>query len=98
MDSLAEIGRERSPTAVHLVTYTLKYNRMSWVTVEGIHEHWQRSAVEVVLEDTSSIDVSTDNVTDLAFDAVLKRLLPVMEPTRSDPILPNFDNYRELWG
>ena len=21
-----------------------------------------------------------------------------MEPTRSDPILPNFDNYRELWG
>jgi predicted N-acyltransferase len=31
-------------------------------------------------------------------NAVLKRLLPVMEPTRSDPILPNFDNYRELWG
>jgi hypothetical protein len=30
-------------------------------------------------------------------NAVLKRLLPMMEPTRSDPILPNFDNYRELW-
>jgi Peptidogalycan biosysnthesis/recognition len=30
-------------------------------------------------------------------NAVLKRLLPLMEPTRSDPILPHFDNYRDLW-
>ncbi|HEY6701525.1 MAG TPA: GNAT family N-acetyltransferase [Pseudolabrys sp.] len=28
---------------------------------------------------------------------VLRRVLPLMEPTRSDPILPNFHNYRELW-
>src|SRR5487761_1485252 len=68
MDSLAEVGRDRYPTAVHLVTYTLKYNRMSWVTIEGVSEHWQRSAVEAVLADTSSRDVSTDNVTDLSFD------------------------------
>jgi hypothetical protein len=32
-----------------------------------------------------------------SINAVLKRLLPVMEPTRSDPILRNFHNYRELW-
>jgi Peptidogalycan biosysnthesis/recognition len=30
-------------------------------------------------------------------NAVFSRLLPLMEPTRSDPILPNFHNYRELW-
>jgi predicted N-acyltransferase len=30
-------------------------------------------------------------------NAVLRRLLPFMEPTRSDPILRNFHNYRELW-
>ena len=30
-------------------------------------------------------------------NAVLKRVLPLMEPTRSDPILPNFQNYSELW-
>jgi Peptidogalycan biosysnthesis/recognition len=30
-------------------------------------------------------------------NAVLRRLLPLIEPTRSDPILPNFHNYRELW-
>jgi hypothetical protein len=30
-------------------------------------------------------------------NALVRRLLPLMEPTRSDPILPNFHNYRELW-
>jgi predicted N-acyltransferase len=30
-------------------------------------------------------------------NAVFSRMLPLMEPTRSDPILPNFHNYRELW-
>jgi hypothetical protein len=28
---------------------------------------------------------------------LFRRLLPRLEPTRSDPILPNFHNYRELW-
>jgi peptidoglycan biosynthesis/recognition FemAB-like protein len=31
-------------------------------------------------------------------NAALTRLLPLMEPTRSDPILPQFHNYNELWG
>ncbi len=30
-------------------------------------------------------------------NALLRRLLPLLEPTRSDPILPNFENYRDLW-
>jgi hypothetical protein len=30
-------------------------------------------------------------------NALLKWLLPLLEPTHSDPILPNFRNYRELW-
>jgi len=30
-------------------------------------------------------------------NAAFRRLLPVLEPTRADPILPNFANYREMW-
>ena len=30
-------------------------------------------------------------------NAVLRRLLPLLEPTRADPILPNFHNYGDLW-
>jgi hypothetical protein len=32
-----------------------------------------------------------------AVNALFGRLLPLLEPTRSDPILPNFPNYRDLW-
>ena len=31
-------------------------------------------------------------------NAVLKRLLPLLEPTRYDKTLAKFSNYRELWG
>ncbi len=68
LDSLAETGRDRFPSTVHLVTYTLKYNRMGWVTMDGIAEHWQRAAVEAVMSDASTVEVATNNVTDLTFD------------------------------
>ena len=32
-----------------------------------------------------------------AINAVFRRILPLMEPTRADPILPNFHNYHDLW-
>jgi Acetyltransferase (GNAT) domain len=31
-------------------------------------------------------------------NVVFKRLLPLLEPTHADPILPNFGNYADLWG
>jgi hypothetical protein len=31
-------------------------------------------------------------------NAAFRHLLPLLEPTRADPILPNFENYNELWG
>jgi Acetyltransferase (GNAT) domain len=36
--------------------------------------------------------------TSAPINAVFRRLLPLLEPTRADPILPNFENYKELWG
>jgi hypothetical protein len=42
------------------------------------------------------IDLYVRHTSDL-INAVFRRLLPLMEPTRADPILPNFANYRELW-
>jgi len=29
---------------------------------------------------------------------LLKRLLPLIEPTRRDPILRKFANFAEIWG
>ncbi|HZZ28156.1 MAG TPA: prolyl oligopeptidase family serine peptidase [Pirellulales bacterium] len=70
VDNLAEIGRERVPTEIHFVTYTLRYNRMDWVQVEGLAEHWAESTVNAVLstteEDESLLSLETKNITDLA--------------------------------
>jgi hypothetical protein len=33
-----------------------------------------------------------------AINAVMKRLLPLLEPTRNDKTLPKFSNYHELWA
>ncbi|MCP4783145.1 MAG: prolyl oligopeptidase family serine peptidase [Fuerstiella sp.] len=45
MDSLAKRGRVTDVTEVKLQTHTLKYNRMHWLTVDALQEHWQPSHV-----------------------------------------------------
>ncbi|HEY2882826.1 MAG TPA: prolyl oligopeptidase family serine peptidase [Pirellulales bacterium] len=68
VDSIAETGRDRMPTEVHLVTYTLRYSRMFWVQVDGLGEHWTEAHVNAALssgDDQSVVTVETENVTDL---------------------------------
>ncbi len=55
--SIASRGRERMPQKVSLTTYTLKYNHMNWLTVDGLDEHWQRARVEAALAD-SLVDIT----------------------------------------
>ena len=68
LDSLAEIGRDRLPPVIRFVTYTLKYNRSGWVTVDGMGEHWRRAEIHAALTDASEVEIETDNVTDLSLD------------------------------
>jgi dienelactone hydrolase len=60
--SIAERGRERVPRAVHFVTYTLKYNRMAWVTIDGLDEHWEESRVDAALVGDGAVTIDTQNV------------------------------------
>ncbi|MEX2212638.1 MAG: prolyl oligopeptidase family serine peptidase [Phycisphaeraceae bacterium] len=45
MDSLAAIGRDAMRWKVDLVTYTLKYNRMYWITIDEMDEHWEQARI-----------------------------------------------------
>ena len=69
LDSLAERGRERMPHELHFVTWTLKYNRMHWLTVTGLASHWQKARVTAKIlmraeeEPTNHILIKTENVT-----------------------------------
>jgi hypothetical protein len=66
LDSLAEQGRRVNPRSVHFATYTLKYNRMHWVVIDALKEHWERAQVDAQTGD-SSVRVSTKNIKAISF-------------------------------
>ncbi len=70
IDSIVELGRDPVPPTVRFTTWTLRYNRSFWVTVDGMGEHWQRARVDAEL--TAGKDggprLKTENVTALTLD------------------------------
>lgn len=66
---LAEIvarGRNRTPARVDFVTYTLRYNRMHWLTVDELAEHWSDGAISAVISgppQANRIDAKTKGIT-----------------------------------
>ncbi|MFT5526630.1 MAG: dienelactone hydrolase [Pirellulaceae bacterium] len=68
LDSLAAKGRKQMPQKVSLTTYTLKYNRMHWLTIDGLGEHWEAANVEAHVTTQPRINITTKNVTDLSID------------------------------
>jgi dienelactone hydrolase len=62
LSSIAARGRERVPRAVHFATYTLKYNRMAWVTIDSLDEHWSQARVNAELVGDGGVTVKTENV------------------------------------
>jgi dienelactone hydrolase len=66
--SLADVGRIKLPTEVHFATYTLKYNKMNWVTIDAMGEHWEKAKVKAVQQPDNAIYVTTENVTGLTLD------------------------------
>lgn len=67
MEALARDGRKRVPTSIAFETYTLKYNRSKWLTVDGLNEHWARAEVRVSITGPSQLTAKTTNVTALTF-------------------------------
>jgi dienelactone hydrolase len=62
LDQLAATGRTRVPREVRFTTWMLRYNRMFWVTVDGMRQEWQRARANAAIGD-NSITVTTTNVT-----------------------------------
>lgn len=74
--SLAKTGRNRMPHEIRFVTWTLKYNRMHWLTVTGMKSHWEPARVTAMLapafgfsnQSDHRIVVKTENVTGFRID------------------------------
>ncbi|OYP35246.1 hypothetical protein CGZ80_12170 [Rhodopirellula sp. MGV] len=65
MAQLAAMADGNVPNQVDLTTYTLRYNRMHWVHLTGLQQHWQRSHVTASLNDAGHLTIETTNATKL---------------------------------
>ncbi len=65
IDSIVAKGRDPLPTRVRFTTWTLRYDRALWVIVDALGEHWERARVNADIVDTSTVKVTTANVTAL---------------------------------
>ena len=66
--SIAEAGRKHIFRSVDFVTYTLKYHKMNWVTIDGLEEHWVKAIVRAQIVGESSVNVTTVNVSAVTLD------------------------------
>ncbi len=63
LDAIAERGRDPYPRKVRFTTWTLAYNRMKWVTIDALGQHWERARLNAEIEGESGVKVETANVT-----------------------------------
>ncbi len=68
VDSIVRRGRDPMPLRVRFTTWTLRYNRMHWVTVDQLGEHWERARVDALVEDEETVTIDTDNVDAITLD------------------------------
>jgi pimeloyl-ACP methyl ester carboxylesterase len=60
--ALAVRGRDRLPSRIHFTTFTLRYNRSHWLTVNGLEKHWEPATVSAEIQRNERISVQTQNV------------------------------------
>lgn len=67
LQQLALKGRDRMPLRVDFSTHTLKYNRMHWVTVDRLEEHWKEATIRVLVAEPTRINVVAKNIKQFSF-------------------------------
>jgi pimeloyl-ACP methyl ester carboxylesterase len=61
-------GRPSVPRAIDFTTYTLRYPRHTWLTIEGLGEHWSEARVRAKIASPTAIEIETTNVTRLRLE------------------------------
>lgn len=82
VDDFANRGRTAVPREIQFTTWMLRYNKMFWVTVDGLAEHWERARVDARF-DGNALMVDTSNVTamHLTFERGLAPFVAGVRPT-----------------
>jgi dienelactone hydrolase len=67
VDAAAAKGIDPLPKKVRFVLFSLRFNRMKWVTVDALDRHWERATVEAELTGTTA-KVQTKGIAGLTLD------------------------------
>ncbi len=62
IDAIAERGRDPYPRKLRFTTWTLAYNRMKWVTLDALGQHWERARLNAEIVGDNSVNVETGNI------------------------------------
>jgi dienelactone hydrolase len=55
------------PRSLHWTTFTTRYSKIHWLSVEGLETHWECASVEAQWTADSQLAAKTENVTELSF-------------------------------
>lgn len=64
IDSIVDFGRDPLPRKIMFTTWTLRYNKVRWLTIDSLAKHWERAKVDVE-QTANGATVKTQNVTGL---------------------------------
>jgi len=68
IDNIAATGRNPMPRRVKFTTWTLRYNRMAWVVVDALDQHWERARVDAEIRNNAPVQITTQNVAALTLE------------------------------
>ncbi len=85
LDGIVAKGRNPLPRQVKFTTWTLRYDKMFWVTVDWLEQHWERARVDAEIKDLSTVIVKTGNVYGLTLD--MPAGLCPLDPSRKPAVL-----------
>lgn len=76
IDAAVREGR-REPASIHFVTYTARYNKCFWLTIDGLDRHYERAEA-----DGTRDDLKTRNISALTLDRELSPMIDGQKPGR----------------
>lgn len=62
LTSIAKVGLNPTPLSIDFTTWTLRYNRMHWIRVDSMEEHWEQAKVSAKLHPFGRLEIKTQNV------------------------------------
>ncbi|MDQ6676554.1 MAG: prolyl oligopeptidase family serine peptidase [Acidobacteriota bacterium] len=65
IDPIVERGNEPTPKKIHFTTWTLAYNQMKWITVDGLEKHWERARIDAEITSDHAVQAQTGNISSL---------------------------------